>query len=127
MLLALRLGQRLQQKVGSKARKNALAALKKASKKDRDKKVRSSAKIALTKAGMGSTTPSGTRAKGVLVEVAVPTKMSKRLPSKTASMMRSTVKKIIKDKAPSFVKNAPGTGMPSSSQLKKSGMAGFCC
>jgi hypothetical protein len=123
---AASLGQRLQQKVGSKARKNALAALKKASVKDRDAKVRSSAKIALTKADLNETTPSKKgRAKGVLVEVATPTKLSKRLPSKTASMMRSTVKKIIQDKAPSFVKTAPGTGMPSSSQLRKSGLAGF--
>ena len=122
---AASLGQRLQQKVGAKARKSALAALKKASKQDRDSKVRSAAKIALTKASLDSARPSGKRAKGVLVEVSAPTRISKRLPTKTASMMRSTVKKIIKDKAPSFVKNAPGTGMPSSSQLAKKGLAGF--
>jgi hypothetical protein len=40
-------------------------------------------------------------------------------------MMQNTVKQISRDKAPAFVKTAPGTGMPSDSQLKKTGMAGF--
>jgi hypothetical protein len=122
---AASLGQRLQKKVGKEARKSALAALKKASTKDRDSKVRSSAKIALTKANLDATPSSKSRAKGVFFNDTATTEISKRLPTKTASMMRSTVRKIINDKAPSFVKNAPGTGMPSSSQLKKSGLAGF--
>lgn len=123
---AASLGQRLRDKVGSVARKTALRALAKASKKDRDPKVRASAKVALTKAGMGSAPSKGrSRARGVLVAVVAPKNLSKRLPKKTASMMQNTVKTIIREKAPSFVKTAPGTGMPSDSQLKKSGMAGF--
>jgi hypothetical protein len=123
---AASLGQRLRDKVGTNARKTALRALTKASEKDRDSKVRSSAKVALAKAGMGQTPTSGrTRARGVLVNVVTPKNLSKRLPKRTASMMQNTVKTIIREKAPKFVKTAPGTGMPSDSQLKKSGMAGF--
>lgn len=123
---AASLGQRLQQQVSNKVRRGAIAALKKASIKDRDAKVRTSAKVALTKASMGNAAASSkTRTKGVLVAVATPKKLSRRLPRKTASMMQKAVRKTIRDKAPSFVKTAPGTTMPSSSQLKKSGMAGF--
>ncbi len=123
---AASLGQRLRSRVGSSARRTALKALSKASKKDRDSKVRSSAKVALTKAGLGSVATSGkSRAKGVLVTVVAPKNVSKRLPKTTASMMQNTMKKVIRDKAPSFVKTAPGTGMPSDAQLRKTGMAGF--
>lgn len=123
---AASLGQRLRDKVGAKARKTALSALTIASKRDRDSKVRGSAKVALAKAGLGPTPTEGrSRARGVLVEVVAPTNISKRLPKTTASMMKNTVRKTIRDKAPSFVKNTPGTGMPSDSQLKKTGMAGF--
>ncbi len=123
---AASLGQRLRDRVGKNARKTAIRALKKASKKDRDPKVRASAKVALAKAGMGATPTKGrSRARGVLVAVVAPKNLSKRLPKRTASMMQNTVKTIIREKAPKFVKTAPGTGMPSDSQLKKSGMAGF--
>ncbi len=122
---AASLGQRLRSKVGKSARKTALGALTKASKKDRDPRVRASAKVALAKAGLGPTPRSGARAKGVLVSVLAPKDISKRLPKKTATMMQNTVKKVIRDKAPRFVKTAPGTGMPSDAQLRKTGMAGF--
>lgn len=122
---AASLGQRLRDKVGKDARQAALSALNLASKKDRDTKVRASAKVALAKAGLAPTASDGQRARGVLVDVVAPKNLSKRLPRATASMMQNTVKQIIRDKAPSFVKTAPGTGMPSDSQLKKTGMAGF--
>ncbi len=124
-IAASSLGQRMQRRVSKDSRKRVLAALRKASKSDRDSKVRSSAKVALAKAQLDATSPSAGKSRGVMVGVAAPERVSKRLPKKTAALLQSRVKQVIKEKSPRSVRTAPGTGMPSSSQLKRSGMAGY--
>lgn len=130
------LGQRLQYKTGKRPnkkirniRKGAVAALKSAARKDRDKKVRASAKTALTKIGQQSAAPpsrsSGGKRRGILVGVSKPSKLSKRLPRNLASLMQSTVKQVIDEKAPRSVRTAPGTTLPSSESLARSGMMGY--
>lgn len=124
---AASLGQSLQRDVSKESRKNVLTALKKVSKKDRDAKVRSSAKVAMAKADLSpSKRPTDRRkSRGILVGVSAPSKVSRRLPKKTAAFLQSRVKQVIAEKSPSSVRTAPGTGMPSSKQLKRSGMAGY--
>lgn len=124
---AASLGQRLQRKISKKQRKLVLSALKKASRKDRDSKVRSSAKVALAKSKLGAppAAAGSSKSKGIMVGVTAPTKVSKRLPRKTAALLQSRVKQVISEESPRSVRTAPGTGMPSSSQLKRSGMAGY--
>jgi hypothetical protein len=124
---AASLGQRMQRKVAKDDRKRVIAALKKASKSDRDSKVRSSAKVALAKAKLdpGVSSQAVASSKGIMVGVSAPGKVSRRLPKQTAALLQSQVKQVIKDKSPRSVRTAPGTGMPSSSQLKRSGMAGY--
>ncbi len=125
-IAAASLGQRMQRKVSKKARKSVLAALRHASKRDRDSKVRASAKVALAKSELSPTqSPRGRKSKGIMVGVAAPAKVSSRLPKQTAALLQSRVKQVIKEKSPRSVRTAPGTGMPSSSQLKRSGMAGY--
>ncbi|MCP4447300.1 MAG: HEAT repeat domain-containing protein [Myxococcales bacterium] len=121
---AASLGQRLQSMVSVKSRKKVVSALKKASKSDRDSKVRSSAKVALAKAKLPAAN-SGGKTRGIMVRVAAPTKVSKRLPRQTAALLQSRVRQVIKEESPPSVRTAPGTGMPSTSQLKRSGMAGY--
>ena len=129
---AASLGQHLQGSVKNRTRQVALASLRTAAKKDRSKAVRATAKVALSKAGSGSPTELSKsssskrgKARGVLVGVAIPKNLSRRLPKNTANLLQSSVKRMIRESAPSFVKTAPGTGMPSSQQLRKSNMAGF--
>lgn len=124
---AASLGQRLQQGLRKSARKTVLAALSRASKKDRSSKVRASAKVALAKGKLQnapSSSPSRS-SRGIMVGVATPTKVSRRLPKRTAALLQRRVKQVIKDNSPRSIRTAPGTGMPSSSQLKRSGMAGY--
>ncbi len=125
-IAAASLGQRLQRKVSNKARKTVLAALSKASKSDRDAKVRASAKVALAKSELSPAAgSSGRKSKGIMVGVAAPKKVSSRLPRQTAALLQSRVKQVIQETSPRSVRTAPGTGMPSSKQLKRSGMAGY--
>lgn len=119
---AASLGQRLG-KLNGKVRNATLAVLREAAARDRDKNVRASARVALSKSDH-SETASGGKTRGVLVEVSAPT-VSKRLPARTASLMQNTVKQVLRDKAPSRVRSAPGTGMPSDKQLKQKGLAGY--
>lgn len=123
---AASLGQRLQDKLGKKPRREALAALTSASKRDRDSKVRASAKVALTKASLRGGQPKpGRRARGVLVGVKTPKRVSRRLPRKTARLMQETVNQVIRDKAPRTVKTAPKAGMPSRAKLRRARLAGY--
>lgn len=124
---AASLGQRLQREISSSKRKLVLSALKKTVKKDRDSKVRSSAKVALAKSKLGIAPPSASskKSKGIMVGVTAPTRVSRRLPRKTAALLQRRVKQVISEQSPRSVRTAPGTGMPSSSQLKRSGMAGY--
>lgn len=126
-IAAASLGQRVQRKISKSSRKKVIAALQKASKSDRDSKVRSSAKVALAKAELDSNVPAtgASKSKGIMVGVTAPDKVSSRLPKQTAALLQSRVKQVINEKSPRSVRTAPGTGMPSSSQLKRSGMAGY--
>ena len=126
-IAAASLGQRVQRKISKSSRKKVIAALQKASKSDRDSKVRSSAKVALAKAELDADVPAtGTsKSKGIMVGVTAPDNVSSRLPKHTAALLQSRVKQVINEKSPRSVRTAPGTGMPSSLQLKRSGMAGY--
>jgi hypothetical protein len=115
------LGQKLKMGLDRKTRDIVVATLKSSAANDRDSKVRDSAKVALVKAGM-SGERKRRRGAGVLVAVSSPKKTTS---PKSVSIMQKTIKKVIKAKAPSYVRTAPGTGMPSSAQLKRSGVASF--
>ena len=130
------LGQRLQtqgrrpNKRSKKIRREAMAALKNAATKDKDRKVRSSAKTALAKVGQGaSASPAprrrGGKRKGILVGISKPVNLSKRLPRNIASIMQTTVKQVIDEKAPRSIKTSKGSKLPSSAILARSGMMGY--
>ncbi len=105
-----------------------MSLLRDAASKDKDKDVRGSAEVALAKALNGK--PAGDSDKagkntGLLVGVSAPGKRNRNVPAKTASLLQSTVKQVIRDKAPANIQTAPGTGMPSNLQLKQKGLAGY--
>jgi hypothetical protein len=124
---AASLGQRLRG-LSTKVRNGALVALREAARRDKDANVRSSASVALAKSNMGAgdgEQSAQRKARGILVGVTLPANRNRRLNSKTASLLQSTIREVIRDKAPSSVQNAPGTGMPSSQQLQRSRRAGY--
>ncbi len=129
-ICASSLGQHLQshgstklKKRARKIKRKAISTLKRAAKSDRDSKVRSSAKVALSKIGTQSSSNSSLR--GLLVGVAKPKRLSKRLPAKLGSVMQRTIQQVLKEKAPASIKTAMGTRLPSRSALKSSGRKGY--
>ncbi len=124
---AASLGQSLQRDATKDDHKTVLSALRRVSRSDRDANVRSSANVAIAKAKLdpGMAAARRPRSKGIMVGVSAPANVSRRLPRRTAALLQQRVKQVISEKSPGSVRTAPGTGMPSTSQLKRSGMDGY--
>jgi hypothetical protein len=123
---ATSLGSHLQKGVSKKQRKAVLKALKRAAAKDRDKRVRSSAKVALSKdngASHGASKAAGSRkGKGLVVGVALP-KAKSRLPRKASIELQQAVTRVLAEHHRGRM--LVSTGMPNRRQLQKSGKQGF--
>ena len=107
-----------------------LRALRWAASHDKSRRIRIAARTALARISAAreatpTTAPAAGRdTVGIVVSVTQP-RLTKQVSKQSASLLRSTVRRVLGAKAPNHVRTAPGTGMPSTKELQQQGLRGY--